>query len=75
MLKSQGYIERERGREGGRRVHRHTKQGWRVRTSAEQQTINFPCVGEHGRAKPQTGNSDKSKHVPAVKLEQMAKRM
>jgi len=37
--------------------------------------INFPCVGEHGRAKPQTGSSDKSKHVPAAKPEQIAKRI
>lgn len=41
----------------------------------EQQTINFPCVGEHGKAKPQTGNSTKSKCVPAVKRQRTAMRM
>lgn len=32
----------------------------------EKQTENSPSVGKHGTAKPQTGNSAKSKRVTAV---------
>lgn len=34
----------------------------------KQQTENSPSVGKHGPAKPQTGNSAKSKRVTAVRF-------